>query len=174
MEKIAKKLGLKLNESFFINGINDKTFKIDNNGLHYKSRENVSKCNIWLSSDEMPKLLSELLFKEKEVIKIILLSDVEKILLENIKGEFKKYVWLARDGNKELYLYINSPKRQTFVYDEDDPVIEDENFYYWDDSLSGIKISLYEHLFQFIQWEDEPINTTEILKYQNEFNKGDE
>lgn len=87
----------------------------------------------------------ELLWERKE----IKLTNVERIILENIRKEYK---WIAR--NKEGYL---------FAYDEK-PI---KAKYSW-----NYKYDIYDfpfdNLFQFIQWDDdEPYSIEELLKENN-------
>jgi hypothetical protein len=78
----------------------------------------------------------------KEVIKV---SDDEKIILRNLKGE-----WLAKDYDGELCCYTIKPEKNgTTWYGEDDY-----------SSLSAL-----DHLFQMVKWEDEePTLIADLLK----------
>ena len=80
----------------------------------------------------------------------ITLSEVERIILENIDKEYK---WIARDECGDLVLHAVEPHKEymcnTWINDEAE-----------DDILSP-----FNHLFQFITWNDEqPYNIEEILK----------
>lgn len=80
----------------------------------------------------------------------ITLSEAERIILENIDKEYK---WIARDESGDLILHSEEPHKEymcnTWINDEAE-----------DDILSP-----FNHLFQFIKWEDEePYNIAELLK----------
>lgn len=82
--------------------------------------------------------------EHKEKIK---LSEAEKVILENIDT---KYGWIARDEEGELYVYQNKPAKSAYDWRE------------WE---GEIEISVFNHLFQFIKWEDEePYNIQELLE----------
>ena len=82
--------------------------------------------------------------KEKQI-----LTDVERIILENID---KNYKWIARDKNGRLYIHQNKP----FKYSE-----------FWSDDNCRRDFP-FDNLFQFIQWEDEePYSIEELLKENN-------
>ena len=68
-------------------------------------------------------------------------KEYEKAILVNLP---KKYNWIARDYNGKLYVYSNKPKK-------------DINFRFWVCGKNGFdiqKLTLCEHFFQTIQWED--------------------
>lgn len=80
----------------------------------------------------------------------ITLSEAERIILENIDKEYK---WIARDECGDLVLHAVEPHKEymcnTWINDEAE-----------DDILSP-----FNHLFQFITWNDsEPYNIEELLK----------
>lgn len=83
-------------------------------------------------------LLNE--YKEK-----IEMTKDEFIILKNVD---KKYQWITRDKYNRLFLYKDKP-------------------YKGNDSWYGkirISLTLFNHLFQFIKWEDEePTNIQELL-----------
>ena len=85
--------------------------------------------------------------EHKEIPK---LSDAERVILENIdKG--KDYRWIARYSAGVLCLCTDKPYKGRA---------------YWE-MKSGACISflMFNHLFQFIKWEDEePYNIAELLK----------
>ena len=81
--------------------------------------------------------------EHKELIK---LSDAERVILENIDKKFK---WITRDGDGSLYVSKIKPSKDYEI---------------WRDGDSEPFVS-YNHLFQFIKWEDEnPYNIEELLK----------
>ena len=79
-----------------------------------------------------------------------LLTEDERVILRNLD---KKWKWIARDLNcGNLYLYVEEP-------------LKDDGF--WKNKLEQkwCLIHMFNHLFQFIKWEDdEPYNIEELLK----------
>ena len=89
------------------------------------------------------KQINWLKAEHKEPIK---LSDAERVILENIDKEFK---WISRDKDRSLYISREKPSKDYEI---------------WQDGDSEPFVS-YNHLFQFIKWEDtEPYNIEELLK----------
>lgn len=86
--------------------------------------------------------LEVLLAEHKEKVK---LTKNEKAILESIDKDYK---WIARDDDGYLHVYKTKP------YKDDG---------WW--KMSSFKsFSLFNHLFKFIQWEDdEPYNIQELL-----------
>lgn len=85
--------------------------------------------------------------EHKEKIK---LSEAERVILENLD---KKYEWIARDSDNEICVYEEKPRKT----DADN----------WDTtiSLEYESLSAFNHLFQFVKWEDkEPYNIKELLE----------
>ena len=64
-------------------------------------------------------------------------SDIMKVILRNLPEKWK---WIARDKNCSLFVYGKKPKK-----------IEPTWFNF--DEIGYL--SLFNHLFQFIKWEDE-------------------
>lgn len=84
-----------------------------------------------------------LLAEHKETVKI---TKNEKAILESID---KKYKWITRDNNGELYVYINEPYRVSGKWEED---------------YDYRSFNLFKHLFKSIKCEaDEPYNIQELL-----------
>ena len=86
--------------------------------------------------------------EHKEPIK---LSDAERVILENIDKEYK---WIARDGVEGvLWTFAEKPIK---------------NNKWWTNVSNykiGVSLNLFNHLFQFIKWEDEEAyNIEELLK----------
>lgn len=78
------------------------------------------------------------------------LSEAERVILENIDKDYK---WISRDRDKKLYIYTVKPSRSTL-------------FNNWNliEGKAG-SMSTFNHLFQFITWQDdEPYNIEELLK----------
>lgn len=63
----------------------------------------------------------------------------------------KKFKYIARDKDEELYLYKAKPVRSESIWN-----CLDKNY---------IKLSVFNHMFKFIKWNDEePYNIEELLK----------
>ena len=86
----------------------------------------------------------ELLWERKEKPQPKLTED-EKVILRNVPKEYK---WFARDINDCLYIYENKPEKGISIWE-----------------ASGLPMTTFDHLFQFIKWEDEePYLIKELLK----------
>lgn len=128
-------------------------------------KEKKKMINKELDLDEIAKTMSNVLKKltealgnfNEEKIKEILtksikptLSEAERAILENINKDYK---WIARDRDEKLYIYTVKPSRSTL-------------FNNWNliEGKAG-SMSIFNHLFQFITWQDdEPYNIEELLK----------
>ena len=84
----------------------------------------------------------ELLWERKEKPK---LTEVEKTILENIPKEYK---YIARDEDEELYIYEEKPRK-----------VEEA----WQWGGLYVDFGLFNHLFNFIKWEDDEPNKIEEL-----------
>ena len=79
----------------------------------------------------------------------ITLSEAERIILENID---KDYEWICRDKDNTLKLYIYKPKNH-------------KGNWFVDEATVCYRLECFNHLFQFITWnDDEPYNIAELLK----------
>ena len=86
----------------------------------------------------------ELLWERKEKLKPQLTED-EKVILRNVPYDYK---WIARDIDGCLYVYESKPKKGITMWESD-----------------GLPMIPFDHLFQFIQWEDkEPYSIEELLE----------
>ena len=77
------------------------------------------------------------------------LTEDEKVILRNLPKECK---WIARDSFKNfnrLYAYPEKPNRLEKAFMSQ---CNDQNLH------------AFNHLFQFIKWEDEPYSIEELLK----------
>lgn len=84
----------------------------------------------------------EVLWERKETPK---LTEDEKVILKNINKTFK---WIARDIDGILYIYTSKPKKGITMWESD-----------------GLPMISFDHLFQFIKWEDdEPYLIEELLE----------
>lgn len=127
-------------------------------------KEKKKMINKELDLDEIAKTMSNVLKKltealgsfNEEKIKEILtksikptLSEAERVILENIDKNCK---WIARDkGFNALYVY------------EDKPIKNANNN--WENDKNNASLEIYNHIFQFITWQDdEPYNIEELLK----------
>lgn len=101
----------------------------------------VKECDIMKVYSDYT--LKELLWERKK----IKLTEDEKVILRNID---KKYKYIARDESQKLYLYKTKPIKSETIWR-----VCDEDYY---------DFKLFEHLFQFINWEDEePCLIKELL-----------
>ena len=92
----------------------------------------------------------ELLWERKEKP---VLTDDEKVILRNINKAFK---YIARDRGDSLFVYTSKPikKRNDWKFNYIDENLKDE----WS------AITIYNHLFQFIRWDDkEPYLIEDLL-----------
>ncbi len=84
----------------------------------------------------------EVLWERKEKPQ---LTEDEKVILRNLPKEYK---WITRDKNGTICVFNGKPYKHRFV---------------WDGQFMGV-LALFQHLFQFIQWEDEePYFIEELL-----------
>lgn len=67
------------------------------------------------------------------------ITSIERVLLENVE---KKYKYIARDHDSELYLFGGKPTKETLEWDTK----KDSHF---------ADFSIYSHLFSMVKWEDE-------------------
>lgn len=113
------------------------------------------KCTVnneffWYKHKEMfsDKFLDQEIEIEVEKKEVKLTED-EKVILRNLP---EKYKYIARDKiNDDLYLFESKPFKQ-------------ENIWFGQNSFVK-KIDIYNHLFQFIKWEDkEPYLIEDLLK----------
>lgn len=80
---------------------------------------------------------------------MIKLTEDEKVILRNLS---KKFNWIARDKNGNLFVYCNKPFKSEVMW------IPQKHADLTD-------ISCFEHLFQFIKWQDEePYLIEDLLK----------
>ena len=106
------------------------------------------KCKIvYLNTLDIMKVYkdytcTELLWERKEAKP----TEDEKAILKVLLKE--KYKWIARDKNGCLYIYENKPEKRISIW-----------------GASGLAMRPFDHLFQFIQWEDdEPYSIEELLE----------
>ncbi len=79
----------------------------------------------------------------------ITLSEAERIILENIDKDYK---WICRDENNYLFVFENKPTKGKSIWKANGLDLYEDIF-------------VFNHLFQFITWEDkQPYNIEELLK----------
>lgn len=92
---------------------------------------NVEQIKKWFFEEWKPKLTED-----------------EKVILRNLH---KKYKWIARDGNGDIFIFPDKPIKYESVWD-----------YCGRESKSLI---LFSYLFEFIKWSDEePYSIEELLE----------
>ena len=143
--EIAKMLGVEIGEEFIVEKNNGK----DKAKFRFLDNEFVRYDGDFLEHSEV--LFDIILQKGKYTIKKLpkkpQLTDAERVILENLPKEYK---WIARDKNGYLYVYADKPEKNNFIY-------KVQKTYY--------EFGMFNHLFQFIKWEDEePYNIEELLK----------
>ena len=120
-------------------------------GAAYVCKYGVDNCkNVLCSQCEfngnVQLCLEVLLAEHKDIIK---LTRAEKTILENIN---KNYKWIARDYNGTLTVFEEKPFKD-----------KDDGFFIAKGYCAAI--SVFNHLFKFIKWEnDEPVNIKELLE----------
>lgn len=107
----------------------------------YCENHNCGECDFYKNKDEILKiLLSE--HKEKPQ-----LTDDEKAILRIVTP---KYKYIARDEDGELYVYLEKVTKKGDV---------------WTDHCGSTNFHAFNHLFQFVKWEDEePWSIKELLE----------
>ena len=84
---------------------------------------------------------------EAEYIEPIRLKMNEKTILESLAKEIE---WIARNKSGDLYIYCAKPSKFESV---------------WSNALWSYLFDFFNHLFQFIKWEDaEPYSIEDLLK----------
>lgn len=78
------------------------------------------------------------IWERKELPKM---TEVERVILENARLSGKRPEWIGRDRSETLHLYVNDPEKGK------DAWISNLGDYVW--------FNAYNHLFQFVKWEDE-------------------
>lgn len=78
------------------------------------------------------------------------LTEDEKVILRNLPK--KRYEWISRDENGSIYLYKRKPNKGSYSWGV------------W----GGVSLFPFDHIFEFIKWEDdEPYSIEELLKGEN-------
>ena len=125
----------------------DKFLNLDYDGfLWIRNFDENLKCFNDLNELDIMKVYKdytckELLWERKEIPQ---LTEDEKAILRNVP---KHYEWIARDKNGHLYIYASKPNKGITM---------------WQDS--ELLMMPFDHLFQFIKWEDdEPYSIEDLL-----------
>jgi hypothetical protein len=140
---IAKELGVEMGEEF----------KISNKPDVYKfTEEGLIGIDDTYNAYSSGITFSELIIGKESIIKLPKkpkLTEDEKAILRNMP---KKYKYIARDYWGELYIYENKPKKG-----------DNRWIIFGSDYFNNL--NMFQHLFQFIKWEDkEPYNIQELLE----------
>lgn len=140
----------------------------DKMGKKWLSGDLYSTCSYWNNYNRETvyynnRIYGDLLFARNRNIKVYEFEDVdlaipkeyqftedEKTILRNLG---KKYKWLVRDRHKYLYVFEGKPyKSKKF------------DAWTWISDLKWADLSVFSHLFQSIQWEDEePIEIAKVI-----------
>ena len=144
---IAKELGVEIGEEFEIcTGYNAQRFKFENNGL----KKYLPALNAWGGEDIALSLLLNGYYKIKKLPPKPKLTEVERVILENLPKECKYITRENENANNDLLIHRTKPKKLTVV---------------WSDYSLEYYLDAFNHLFQFIKWEDEePYNIQELLE----------
>ena len=145
-EDLLKAMGLKLNDKIEFNGSIGKVYNDDVFGISILYRNQILK-------------IESLFGIEYTIIqpKPTLIED-EKAILRNLPKEYK---YVTRDSygkGGNLVLCKESPERNWVLIGGDGYWLENRNQF----PCSTLRI--FNHLFQFIKWEDEPYSIEELLK----------
>lgn len=133
------------NKEKYIDKIIDATLRTNEMCMLVKNAM-MCECGDLQTCAKCKERLREWLEEEyKEPVKI---TDDEKAILRSLP---KKYKWIARNEYDWLCVYTNKPTRCDIMCNSCD------GYRYW--------IDIFNHLFQFIKWEDEePYSIEELLK----------
>lgn len=94
--------------------------------------------------EECQKWLAE------EYVELITLTEAERVILQNVDKAFK---YIVRDKDGDIFLFDDEPYK-----------INSYGNWICDDGFSYL-LEPFNHLFQFIKWEDtEPYKIAELLK----------
>ena len=148
-EDLLKAMGLKVGQTLkFNHGI----FK-----LVVSNKKNI----IVLQSEHKDIGLGILIDEECEIIqpKPILTED-EKVILRNLD---KKWKWIARNEWEDtLVLFTDKPIRR-MPYRTSQEEVDGDGEWVALKGVEYIELRQFNHLFQFIKWEDEPYSIKELL-----------
>ena len=142
--QIAKMLGVEIEEEFIIKDWSSYSYKLTHGGLMFKTHRDE-----WEEADgeDCNRLISGRATIKKLPTKPKLTED-EKVILGNLP---KQYKWIARDESETIYIYTNNPKKFGIA---------------WHDDSFCQNAFLFNHLFQFIKWEDSEAYAIRDLLYE--------
>ena len=143
--QVAKMLGVEIGERFSLKEYPENYYILDVEiGLCEIMGDGKHSRNFILGEIIVGKYTVQKLPQKPKLI------EAERVILKNIP---KKYKYIARDNSGLLYIYENKPKKDGNVW-------SNYNYNCFD---------LFQHLFQFIKWEDEePYKIQELLEeYEN-------
>lgn len=149
-EDLLKAMGLKVGQTLkFNHGI----FK-----LVVGSKKNIIK----LQSEHKDIGLGILIDEEYEIIQPKpTLTEDEKVKLRNLPKEWK---WIVRnEWEDNLVLFTDKPIRR-MPYRTSQEEVDGEGEWVTLKGVEYTELRQYNHLFQFIKWEDEPYSIEELLK----------
>ena len=129
------------NESILIDLTGKYHFNFDNYSIDFTHTCGFEKLDIMKVYKDYT--LKKLLWERKEKPQ---LTEDEKVILRNLPKDYK---WITRDKNGTICVFNGKPYKHRFV---------------WDGQFMGV-LALFQHLFNFIKWEDEePYSIEELLK----------
>ncbi len=141
---IAKELGVEIGEKIKISN-SPYVYKVTEDGLIGIEADDIHDVNYTFS-----QLINEIKKHIKKLPKKPKLTEAERIILESLP---KSYKYIVRDYCGELYAYENKPKKDGDIWIRVDT------------GYSYSTLNLFQHLFQFIKWEDkEPYKIQELLE----------
>lgn len=137
---IFKKLGIEPNEKFCI-GSNHNHYYINENLRMFDDNDDVISCVL------NGTFITYLITRPELIIKKTVLTDVEKVILQNLDKEYK---YIVRDKSSKLFLHEDKPYKLQAI---------------WHNGKKFHEFTAFKHLFQFVKWEDEePYLIEDLLK----------
>lgn len=123
-----------------------------------KIEEIKETINEWLSDlyDKVDLGNKETILQAGEILRELYtlqpkLTEDEKVILRNLPSQYK---WITRSERGTITLHCGKPIKGSYY----DTTVHWKSFF-------GSYSNFYNHLFQFIKWEDEePYNIQELLK----------
>lgn len=89
--------------------------------------------------------------------KKVKLTEEERIILKNVDKEYK---YIVRDKSNDIYVFSHIPAKLEDIW---------EPISYGDYYNNFSRLTVFNHLFQFIKWEDEePYLISDLLKEKKE------
>lgn len=144
-EDLLKAMGLKLNDKINFNGSIGKVYNDDVFGISILYKNQVLKIESLFGIDYE-------IIQPKPT-----LTEDEKVILKNVPKEYK---YVMRDSYRKggnLVLSKGFPERNWVIIGGDGYWLDDRK------QFPCTMLGLFNHLFQFIKWEDEPYSIEELL-----------